>query len=95
MTPIDLDLLRDTTPDRGLEGLEGAVWNRVSALEANQRRLTPLASAQALLFVVAVGGSAAFGGVSAGRLAARTSDLGVFSPHAVLAPSSRMLGSLG
>jgi hypothetical protein len=95
MTPIDLDLLLDAAPDRGLDGLERAVWDRVTSLEASQRRLTPLASAQALLFVVAVGASAAFGGVSAGKLAARTSDLGVFSPHAVLAPSSRILGRLG
>ena len=92
MTPIDLDPLSEPFADARMHGLEDAVWARVSALEAERRRLTPVASAQALLFVLAVGGSAAFGGVQAGRLAAQSSDLGVFSPHAVFAPSSRILG---
>jgi hypothetical protein len=95
MTPVDLDPLREPFGDRGLDGLEAAVWGRVSDLEASQRRLTPLASAQAMLFQLAVGGSALIGGAQAGRLAVRDGDLGVFSPHAVLAPSSRMLGSQG
>ncbi len=96
MTPIDLDLLREAGPDQSLDGLEAAVWERLAGDEASERRLTPLASAQALLFVVAVGASAAIGGMSAGKAsAARASALGVFSPHSALAPSSRILGQLG
>lgn len=87
----DLNILAGLPPDRPLDGLEAAVWNRVAAREAQARRLTPVASAQAVLFLAAVAGSAALGGLSASRAASHATELGVFSPHAALAPSSRLL----
>lgn len=91
MTPLDLAALSAAAPDRPLDELEAGVWSRVAAEDLAARRLTPLASAQALLFVVAVGASAMIGGTTAARAQSHAPDLGVFSPHAVLAPSSRLL----
>jgi hypothetical protein len=93
MTPLDLTALSTAAPDRSLEMLEAGVWSRVAAEDLAARRLTPLASAQALLFVVAVGASAMIGGTTAARAQSHMPELGVFSPNAVLTPSSRLLGA--
>ena len=87
-----LDQLLTSGPDRSLDGLEDAVWSRLQAQTANERRLTRLASVQLGLFLAAVLGSAVVGGVAANQALAQTPDLGIFSPHSALTPSARLIG---
>ena len=88
-----LDQLLASAPDRSLEGLEGAVWTRLQAQMANERRLTRLASVQMGLFLAAALGSAAVGGMAANQALAQTADLSVFSPHSTLTPAGRLIGA--
>jgi hypothetical protein len=92
MTPDRLDQLLNRGSHRSLEGLEQAVWDRVEAKATGERSLVRLASVQLALLVVAVVGSAVVGGMAASQAMAASPDLGVFSPHSVLTPSSRLVG---
>lgn len=86
------DLLKGLAPDHPLEGLEADVWARAAATEADEAGLRRVASVQAAVFISTLLVSATLGGVAASRAAAHVSELGVFSPHAALAPSSLILG---
>jgi hypothetical protein len=93
MTPNTVDELLASGPDRPLDGLEDAVWSRLQAQKAGERRLTRIASVQMGLFVAALVGSAVVGGVAANQALAHTADLSIFSPHSMLMPSARLIGA--
>jgi len=93
MAQDDLEDLLRRGPDRPLDGLEADVWRGVATREAGDRRLRAKASAQACLALVALLAGLAAGGISARHGQREVAELGVFSPHAALAPSSRLIGS--
>ena len=92
MTPDRLDQLLSRDPDRALDGLEQAVWDRIETDAVGQRRLLRLASVQLALLLTTVIASAVGGGISASQAMAASPDLGVFSPHSPLMPSGRLVG---
>lgn len=91
--PSRLDQLLASGPDRSLDGLEDAVWSRLQAQTANERRMTRLASMQLGLLLAVVLGSAVVGGVAANQAMAQAPDLSIFSPHSGLTPSTRLIGA--
>lgn len=92
MQPHMIDQLLQSAEAPSLDALERDVWARLAEREQADRAFAQIAGAQLVLaFVVAVG-SAIGGGMLGSRALAETPALGVFSPHAVLAPSSRLLG---
>jgi hypothetical protein len=93
MTPDKLEHLLNSPADRPLDGLESAVWSRLQVQDAQQKRLRRLASLQLGLFLAAVMGSAVVGGIATNQALAKGAELSVFSPHAVMAPSSRLIGA--
>lgn len=92
MTPDRLDALLRNDAHGPLDGLEQGVWDRIEANAAGERRLVRLASVQLALLFASVVGSAAIGGLAASQAVAASPDLGIFSPHSALTPSSRLVG---
>ena len=93
MKPEEIEKLLRSGPDRSLDGLELAIWRGVEVQRTTDRNLVRgLISLQALVGALAVLGGI-WGGAVATQAMANTPELGVFSPHMELAPSSRLGGN--
>jgi hypothetical protein len=86
---LDLDLARLADGrDRSPDGLEGAVWSRVEALESLRRLVRMTTRVQFLALSVALVVSVALGVTIARGLAPRTPVPAIWSDGADLAPST-------
>lgn len=92
MQTDSLDQLLRSTNGASLQTLEADVWKSVAEHEQRDRGLVRATGAQLILVLIVSVGSAIGGGVMGARALSETPTLGVFSPHAAFAPSSRLLG---